>query len=237
MRLSDFILKEELVINDTLNPAIWNTDTQELLPEVKKAIVKIADTFIEFLKIDKSIVKDIILTGSNVNYNYTKDSDVDIHIEVDTSDIKFDNIAEYFITKKTLWNLQHNISIHGYPVELYAEPNNEKQVTNAGIYSISKDEWIVKPVKFAGKVDQPSIDKKFESIKGQIEDIIKHKVDNVDVIQRLKDNIKNLRKTGIEKGGEYSTNNLTFKELRNGGYLEKLSNYAENITDKELSLK
>ena len=46
-----------------------------------------------------------------------------------------------------------------------------------------------------------------------------------------------MRSSGIRKGGEFSIENLVFKELRNNGYLEKLSTYIVKTKDKSLSLE
>ena len=45
-----------------------------------------------------------------------------------------------------------------------------------------------------------------------------------------------LRKKGISKG-EYSIENLAFKELRNKGYLDRLKEYRNELVSKRLSLE
>jgi hypothetical protein len=52
----------------------------------------------------------------------------------------------------------------------------------------------------------------------------------------LEDIYEKLRKKGVAKG-EYSTENLAFKELRNKGYLDKLKDYKNELTSKRLSLE
>ena len=66
-------------------------------------------------------------------------------------------------------------------------------------------------------------------IVGDIEDTIKQ-------INDLKDKIKKFRQSGLEKGGEYSYENLTFKLLRRNGYIEKLINLKSKVVDKKLSI-
>ena len=51
----------------------------------------------------------------------------------------------------------------------------------------------------------------------------------------IEDIYEQLRKKGIAKG-EYSIENLAFKELRNKGYLEKLKDYRDVLISKRLSL-
>ncbi len=45
-----------------------------------------------------------------------------------------------------------------------------------------------------------------------------------------------MRNAALESGGEYSTENLVFKTLRNNGYLEKLDGLKVNSYDKNMSL-
>ena len=56
-------------------------------------------------------------------------------------------------------------------------------------------------------------------------------------IENLKDKLKDYRKTGLEKEGEYSYENLVFKYLRRSNLIEKLYNTITKQTDKELSVE
>jgi len=60
---------------------------------------------------------------------------------------------------------------------------------------------------------------------------------DTETIAKIQDKIRSMRKSGLEKYGEYSTENLTFKILRNNGYLDKLYTGKLKNIDKELSLK
>jgi len=60
--------------------------------------------------------------------------------------------------------------------------------------------------------------------------------ENLGSITALKDKIKCMRRSGLGKGGEYSVENLSFKMLRNAGYLEKLNNMKTTKMDRELSI-
>jgi hypothetical protein len=52
----------------------------------------------------------------------------------------------------------------------------------------------------------------------------------------LEDIYEKLRKKGISKG-EYSVENLAFKELRNKGYLDQFKEYRNELVSKRLSLE
>jgi hypothetical protein len=56
-------------------------------------------------------------------------------------------------------------------------------------------------------------------------------------VEGLLDKIKIMRSAGLESGGEYSPENLTFKVLRREGYIEKLMDLRDKSYDKSLTLK
>ena len=65
---------------------------------------------------------------------------------------------------------------------------------------------------------------------------MKTKSDKVNQMRVYKEKIRSLRGAAVQKGGEFSLENLAFKELRNKGLLDKFSDYIKNIEDHELSL-
>jgi hypothetical protein len=65
--------------------------------------------------------------------------------------------------------------------------------------------------------------------------MIKNKMDST-AFHNLKEKLREMRGAAIKKGGEFSFENLVFKELRNRGYLEKMSNYEKAQQDQALSL-
>jgi membrane-associated HD superfamily phosphohydrolase len=232
-------LDTKLDYHDHLNPAIW--DSFRLKDKVKDALDKIAKEFVEFLQIDGSAITDIILTGSNANYNWTKLSDVDLHIVADYDKIcksceglDFDDCMR---AKKTLWNDQHDVTIYGFQVELYVQSSKERIVSNAGVFSLLNNDWIKKPSFEKVDLSNPAITAKAEAIKDEIDNAIDNKIDDVQSLKKIKEKIRTMRSAGLEKGGEYSIENLAFKALRNNGYLDKFSKYVNTIEDKSLSLE
>ena len=119
----NFGLEEDIEKHDTLNPLLFEND--ELKPEIKEAIEKIVNQFVEDLKTDgvKIEVKDVILVGSNVSYNYTKDSDLDIHIVADSEflDCNPEVYTLLYGAYRSLFNKNYDITIKGIPVEIYVE--------------------------------------------------------------------------------------------------------------------
>jgi ribosomal protein L17 len=60
---------------------------------------------------------------------------------------------------------------------------------------------------------------------------------NEEKIDKLKQKLKDYRKSGLEKEGEYSYENLVFKYLRRSKLLEKLYDTVSRQMDKELSVE
>ena len=57
------------------------------------------------------------------------------------------------------------------------------------------------------------------------------------LIDKYNNKLRKFRVGGLQKGGEYSDENLVFKVLRRNGYLEKLRNLKDELSDKYLTLK
>ena len=213
--------------------------------DIRKRLLEISDNFIESLTLD-FFIHDIILTGSLANYNWSQFSDVDLHILIDFDELGWKDknstaihtiFKEFFDTKKNLWNEKHNIKIKGYDVEVYIQDVNEEHISS-GVYSILHNTWIVEPKK-----DKPNIDDRMILEKGQeyakkIDRLVKmgKTKDVTSEIEGLRKKIKEFRQSGLESGGEYSYENLTFKLLRRNGYIEKLLKLKTDITDKKLSI-
>jgi hypothetical protein len=224
------------MIKDSLNPDFW--ENEKLKPEISKKIIKIAKDFFKTLELSPSIkMKDILFVGSLANYNWSKYSDIDIHIVVDFSEFKEDEdfIKKYFDAEKNLWNNKHDIKIHDYDVEIYVQELNEKLESSA-VYSVPRDKWIVKPEKTSFKLDKKIIKRKVEAIFHKLENIKndfeeENYKEVIDKLDKLKDYIKQMRKSGLEKGGEFSTENIIFKILRRTDFMEILDNYKNKAYD------
>jgi len=211
--------------------------------DIRSRLLEISDDFIESLSIE-FFIHDIVLTGSLSNYNWSEYSDVDLHIIVNFDDFgeQKELYTELFKLKKTLFNSSHNITIKGFEVELYIQDSNEAHFSS-GVYSVMNDEWETVPKK----EEDVNIDKDILVQKvGQLQDMIDTVIDNAEeeelddakeMIKKVKDKIKKYRTSGLEKEGEYSYENLTFKVLRRNGYLQKLFDFENDLMDKRLSLE
>jgi len=243
--LSDIL--KSFHLQDELNPKIWggSSGTPKMNPKVRTRLLEIVNDFMEFLDVD-IVVSDIIMTGSLANYNWSKFSDVDIHILADFdqfSDEERPLYDELFYLKKSVYNDKHNITIFGYDVELYIEDESaKKDVKNIGTYSIMNNEWVSKPTKDSVDINYDRISDKAKQWMKTIDGIVDNTKDEEietakNIIKKYNDKIRKFRESGLQKGGEYSEENLVFKILRRNGYLEKIRGLKDKLVDKRLSLK
>ena len=230
------------ILRDSLNKKIWKDG--KIKPEIRKKLLVIAKNFFDGLDLDSDVdLKDITLTGSISNYNWSKFSDVDLHLRLDFSQIDDDEefVKNYFLAKKTIWNNEHDISIFGFPVEMYVENLGDVHIAS-GLYSILKDEWIVKPKKKELKIDLDDITSKAEGYLGSVsvlKDMMKKgKYDEViKMVDKIKDRLKRMRSSGLAKGGEFSVENLAFKALRRSPFIATISDMKTDAYDKKMSMK
>ena len=228
-------LKLTLKSSETLNPNFW--DGEKIKPDVWRALNRIAKEWADFANIPKSAIKDVILTGGNANYNYTKYSDLDLHLVVDKDRIDCEGLLDdYLQSKKQLWALTHDITIKGQPVELYAQDYKDPFRKCQGIYSLEDHKWLQKPTKYTIDRNHPEVVRKVKEWMDIIDGLIDSKSDDKDAFKNIKNRLKGMRAGAIEKGGEVAPENLVFKELRNRGYLDKMSTYLRNLEDTDLSL-
>jgi predicted nucleotidyltransferase len=231
-------------LQSELNPKIWDKVGRKytMKPEVRERLLEIAYQFLDYLDIDL-IVTDIVLTGSLANYNWSKYSDFDIHIianynQFPTSQLEL--YKELFMLKKALFNKNHDIKIFGYETELYVEGEDDAHFSS-GVYSLLYNDWQHEPEKEDVKIDKETIKRKakqwMEIIDGVLDNIEGEDIDDAkEMIEKYKEKLRKFRTCGLEKNGEYSSENLVFKILRRNGYLEKLRGASHKILEKGLSM-
>lgn len=227
----------KLEYHTELNPKLWNDG--HLNRDITSRLISIAREWQEYALIPNEAVKDIIITGGNVNYNYTEQSDIDVHLVCDWSKMPIkdnDILMDFLFAKKDLWARKHNIKILGYPVELFAQPEDKKFPDGQGVYSILHDKWVVKP-QFQSQIDwQKDLQLRkdvFSAVK-TVNALIK--AHDVAKAEAFKNSLHASRGTAIQNSGEFAHQNLIYKDLRNRGYLDKLSKFIQASKDRNLSL-
>lgn len=234
----DNIDVSSIQMHDTLNPLIWESD-EKIKTNVRKVLLKNAKRFIEFCDIEELRFNDIILTGSMANYNYNENSDLDVHIIINFNQISENKefVGDFFKLKKRLWEEKLPIKVKGHDVEMYIQDSSDPHYSS-GTYSLIKNNWIKKPTKKIININNANVQLKSADLMNAIDDLEKN-LNEKDFIRKhevLKNKIKRLRQSGLNKSGEFSTENLVFKILRNNGYLEKLMSMKNDYLTKTLSL-
>jgi hypothetical protein len=226
--------------SEELNPKVWDGFT--IKPNIREKLIVIAKDFYDSLELDAKFT-DIQLTGSLSNFNYTQYSDFDLHILLDFKDINDDEglVKQALDGKRFIWNSRHNIMIQGYEVEVYLQDNSEPHIAS-GLYSLLNDKWLVKPTYDPPHVDERDVSKKAREYEKLIDQLVS-KVESAplgDPIneeyyeygKRIKDRIQKMRKSGLATGGEFSVENLAFKQLRNSKSIQDLIDATNTAYDK-----
>jgi hypothetical protein len=211
-----------------LNSVLW--DNNRLRPEVRAKLLKIAHHFALYLNVSRLYLKDVTLSGSSAGYNYSEYSDIDLHLVVN----KTAGNDELYTAKKNLYNNEHDLVISGIPVELYVQPADQTH-HSAGIYSVLDNKWINEPVHEEPTTDAQDIKAKARNYASKINSALRS--GDIEQCRGVMDELKRLRKAGLESGGEQSVENLAFKLLRARGQIDKLRKYITKLESAKLSLK
>jgi hypothetical protein len=228
-------------MNDELEPRFWRGE--ELNSKLREAMIDVALKFLDGLALDVDY-EDITLTGSLANYNWSNYSDVDLHIIVDFSkvDENVELVKAFFDAARANWNDKHDITMKGYDVEIYVENVGEGH-KSSGVYSVLRDEWIVKPRKPSPTIDFDGAMKKADEIESRIYRV-RNLINNNEFglalrsIDKLKKKIRNMRRAGLASPmQEFSIENIAFKILRRNGMLDFLGQLKDQAYDEVLNIK
>ena len=228
-------------IKEDLNRDIWDENNQ-LKPEISDKLLAIAEDFYLGLELAAPVL-GITFTGSMANYNWTDKSDIDLHIVIDYQALNEDYafVKKYLSYVKTIWNRNHEIMIKDHEVEVYVQDVNEPHYST-GVYSVLGDEWLIEPVRAEFEVSEEDIKKKIDYFENIIEFISKLEKDKkyeeaYGDSDRLSDKLRKYRQAGLEQGGEFSVENLVFKNLRNSDEIGRLYDIKRNSYDAMMSIE
>ncbi len=227
MRLNEL---STIYYHDELNPLLW--DQTQLKTEIRYKLLAIAHHFAKFLNVPRLNLRDITISGSNAAFGYSDKSDIDLHLVVDLPHDR-PELEELYTAKKNQFNSTYDIKVKGIDVELYVQDVQQTH-HSAGIYSILNDRWISKPKHQPPNIDDKEVKSKARNYSAKINAAMRS-----GELNKAKDamaDIRRLRQAGLEKGGEYSVENLAFKLLRARGKIDKFVKYINKLQSAELSL-
>ena len=234
------ILKSFSIKNSLSSDIFEKSDgSYKMLDSVRDKLLIVSDKFMDFLGVD-FFVYDVVLTGSLANYNWSEFSDVDLHILIDYDETDYNNmlLSEFFNAKKNVWNNLHDIKIKNYEVEIYVQDIKEKHIAS-GVYSVLNNKWVIEPKKEKKDIEDKLIIEKGTEYASLIDNLIQKNNKGIDVskeIDKIKKKLKRFRQSGLDRGGEYSYENLTFKLLRRNEYIKKLIDLKKKVIDNKLSV-
>ena len=224
------LLFESIEVHDTLNPKLYNG--MEMKQEVFDKLTQIYKEFLDFIDIPLNIV-DVEVVGSNASYNYNENSDIDLHIIVN-SEVTYVEptiLRQLYNDRKGAFNRDYDISVEGIPVELYIEDVNDGNATN-GRYSLLKQQWVLEPKPIHYEI--PDISQDLMSYQEKCASLLLS--DSAEEVRQFINDLYMMRKLGLAEGGEASTGNLIFKELRSMNMLQDLKDHYYELRSRDLSV-
>jgi hypothetical protein len=196
-------------------------------------LLQIAKHFIDFIDIPELLLKDVTISGSNAAYSYTAQSDIDLHLIVTVPRERELLLKPLYDAKKNQYNYVHDIKIKGIDVEVYVQPEDQKH-HSLGIYSVLDNKWVSEPTMATIKIDDGDVEAKVENYLNKIMQALT--TDDIDEAKEMYQEIRKLRQSGLEQGGEFSVENVAFKVLRAKGFIQQLQQHIDKLQDKALSL-
>ena len=198
MKILEFI--QAVHYNNELNPKLWSNNI--LRREVRSKLLNIARDFVKFIALPQINLKDITISGSNASYGYGEHSDLDLHLVVTMPNTP--HIRELFDAKKNNYNYNHKIKIQGIDVEVYVQDELQPH-HSAGIYSVLDNVWLSKPTHKVPKISDKEVRLKARGYSSMVNKALKSS--DLNTIQDVMTDLKRLRRTGLDVGGEFSVEN------------------------------
>lgn len=227
------------IIKNELCPLLWNNN-QELRPEVHSKLLELANRFYKFLGVEVEL-QSILFTGSLCNFNYNNDSDIDIHLVIDFAELGDPEVVRSFLnSKKYAFNsYREGTRIKLYKPEFYFQDIKIREPHEPTALYDLKTGWVIKAVKPNPDIDEKKIRKLLAFFINAINklELINDNQLKLERVIEIKNFIVQMRREGVRNQGEYSSSNLTFKELRRKGHIDKLFQTIRTCMDKKLSLE
>jgi predicted nucleotidyltransferase len=216
----------------SLSDRVW--DGEALKPEIANALGKIAKRFLEELEFELDVV-DIILTGSYAGRTWGPGSDLDLHIIADFGEFDDPEVAKRACKlAKFKWEEEHDITLKGIPVEVYVEGIDDDPPEVTGRWSIPQNKWLLEPPDDPLSFDESKVVKKVMDFREVIQRARRERSEG-SLMSAMK-RITKMRKAGLERDGELSSENLAYRVLRRTGELQAAWDDMHDLVDRKLSI-
>jgi hypothetical protein len=237
------VIQQIIRTEDVLEPNIWRG--HRLQSGIREALMTIAQDVWGDMEKGRAKLIDVTLTGSCAGYRWSPSSDVDVHLIVQYSDVdEYEElVGSYFKARTALWDKEHDVTLHGHPVEVYVQDVDEVQWFS-GVYSLMTDKWIAQPIPpdaLGDDVDYRAAERKARiyarDIQRAVAALRAHPGEQeISRVRKLKARVRQLRRSGLEREGELSIENLTFKALRRMKLIDRLFAAMNDAYDRSMSL-
>lgn len=215
-----------------LSDAVWMDG--KLRPDFANALGRIAKKFLDELELELD-VEDVILTGSYAGRTWGPGSDLDLHIIADFSSFDDPEAAQRACKlAKFKWEEEHDIELKGIPVEVYVEASDEDPPEVTGRWSLTKNDWVLEPPEGGPSFDESKVIRKVSDFREVIRRAEGSRRE-APIMSAMK-RIAKMRKAGLERDGELSSENLAYRVLRRTGELQAAWDMVHDIVDKNLSI-
>ena len=103
------------------------------------------------------------------------------------------------------------------------------------MYSLTHDRWLKEPLLVHPKFEHPAIQQRANDILAQADDALARK--NEAKLREVLQKIGEIRTSGLQHGGEFDTDNLVFKVIRNSGVVQKIRDALIALMDTSLTVE
>ena len=216
----------------SLPPEIWEepTGAPDIKRPIRKVLLQIAQDFWNDIPHGTATLVDVLLIGSCASYWWTPSSDIDLHLVVRYEGDDGEEVLsrELHRARQTIWNEKQNPMIGTHEVEVIIQPTDEHH-WDPGVYSLREDKWLLPAVPGEPPPTAPDrvVLRKAEAVLEKVRAALKAMKDEDprrahQMTRELKDRLRRMRRTGLERDGAGSPENLAFKALRDVGALDVL---------------
>lgn len=205
-----------------LDPKLWNGE--QMKPDVRAATLKNVEGLVKRLGGAGAKVDAVELFGSNASFEYDDKADFGVHVFLSSPTVApkdLDSLSK-LLSNYTELKQEGRIKYYGVPLEVTFHGTrgaNYQPKAGIGQYSLTTGTWIEKPTQLPNRFDRAQmvtdargfIDKYNALVREYEQD---RKGFNCDRFGQLDDEMKAYRNAGLNRDGNRSTENLTYRALR-----------------------